>query len=117
MKADIWSRVTLAEGLYVVALVPLVSPEKNASAIWQKKGLDITSVNGSVVVTPPQVPVSAWSRDEPTVNATSSATSRVKRSDNLRLVLMGSLLFVNRSNTTGNRKEVEKIETQLIMKA
>jgi hypothetical protein len=39
--------------------VPLVSPEKNASAIWQKNGLDITSLNGSVVVTPTQVPVSA----------------------------------------------------------
>jgi hypothetical protein len=59
MKAAICSRGTGLDGLYVVAEVPLVSPEKNASAIWQKNGLDITSVNGSVVVTPPQVPVSA----------------------------------------------------------
>jgi hypothetical protein len=97
--------------------VPLVSPEKNAYAIWQKKGFDITSVNGSVVVTPPQVPVSAWSRDEPTVNATSSATSSVKRIDNLRLFIMGSLLLLTDQIQTGNRTEVEKIETQLIMKA
>jgi hypothetical protein len=42
-----------------VADVPFERPEKNASAIWQKNGLDITSLNGSVVVTPPQFPVSA----------------------------------------------------------
>jgi hypothetical protein len=53
-----------------VADLPFVSPEKSAFAIWQKNGLDITSVNGRAVVTPPQVPVSALSRDEPTVNAT-----------------------------------------------
>jgi hypothetical protein len=59
MNAAIWSRVTGSVGLYVVEDVPFESPEKNASAIWQKNGLDITSVNGSVVVTPPQVLVSA----------------------------------------------------------
>jgi hypothetical protein len=59
MNAAICSRGTGSDGLYVVADVPFVSPEKNASAIWQKNGLDITSVNGSVVVTPPQVLVSA----------------------------------------------------------
>jgi hypothetical protein len=59
MNAAIWSRVTGSVGLYVVAEVPFESPEKNASAIWQKNGLDITSLNGSVVVTPPQVLVSA----------------------------------------------------------
>jgi hypothetical protein len=41
----------------------LVRPEKYASAIWQKKGLDITSVKGNVVITP-QVPVSAGRRVE-----------------------------------------------------
>jgi hypothetical protein len=59
MNAAICSRVTGFDGLYVVADVPFESPEKNASAIWQKNGLDITSLNGSVVVTPPQFPVSA----------------------------------------------------------
>jgi hypothetical protein len=59
MKAAICSLGTGLDGLYVVADVPFVSPEKNASAIWQKKGLDITSVNGCVIVTPPQMPVSA----------------------------------------------------------
>jgi hypothetical protein len=59
MNAAICSLGTGLDGLYVVAEVPLVKPEKKASAIWQKKGLDITSVNGTVVVTPPQVPVSA----------------------------------------------------------
>jgi hypothetical protein len=59
MNAAIWSLVTLAAGLYVVAEVPLASPEKNASAIWQKKGLDIASVKGTVIICPPQVPVSA----------------------------------------------------------
>jgi hypothetical protein len=39
-----------------------VRPEKKASAIWQKKILLITSVNGSVVIAPPHVPVSAGSR-------------------------------------------------------
>src|SRR5215471_2382621 len=62
MKAAIWSRLTAPVGLYVVGLVPLASPEKKASAIWQKKGLDITSVKGSVVICPPQAPVSAWWR-------------------------------------------------------
>jgi hypothetical protein len=42
-----------------VAEVPLVSPEKNASAIWQKNGLAITSVKGSVIIWHEQVPVSA----------------------------------------------------------
>jgi hypothetical protein len=39
-----------------------VRPEKNASAIWQKKTLPITSVKGSVVIAPPHMPVSAGSR-------------------------------------------------------
>jgi len=62
MKAAIWSLGTLSDGLYVVAVVPFVRPEKNASAIWQKKVLPITSVNGKVVDTPPHIPVSADSR-------------------------------------------------------
>jgi len=61
MNAAICSLGTLAEGLYVVAVVPLVRPEKYASAIWQKKPLPATSVNGRVTNTP-QVPVSAGSR-------------------------------------------------------
>jgi hypothetical protein len=59
MKAAICSLGTNAPGLYVVALVPLVRPEKYASAIWQKKRLAATSVNGTLVIPPPQVPVSA----------------------------------------------------------
>src|SRR5262249_8475240 len=58
-NAAIWSRDTVPEGLYVVGLVPLARPGKNASAIWQKNELPITSVKGTVVVTPPHVPVSA----------------------------------------------------------
>ena len=46
----------------MVGVVPLLNPEKNASAIWQKKTLPATSVNGTVVDTPPQLPVSAGSR-------------------------------------------------------
>jgi hypothetical protein len=62
MNAAICSLGTLAEGLYVVGVVPLVRPEKYASAIWQKKKLPPTSVKGSVVIAPPQVPVSAGRR-------------------------------------------------------
>ena len=39
--------------------MPLVRPEKKASAIEQKKGLEDTSVNGTIIIEPPQVPVSA----------------------------------------------------------
>jgi hypothetical protein len=60
MNAAICSRGTLADGLYAVAVVPLVSAEKYASAIEQKKMLlEGTSVNGSVMLAPPHVPVSA----------------------------------------------------------
>jgi hypothetical protein len=59
MKAAICSLVTLSVGLYVVALVPLVRPEKYASAIWQKNTLLPTSVKGSVIIWPEQLPVSA----------------------------------------------------------
>jgi hypothetical protein len=45
-----------------VGVVPFVSPEKNASAIWQKNMFPITSVNGTVVIPPPHMPVSAGSR-------------------------------------------------------
>ena len=42
---------------------PLVKPEKKASAIEQKKKLlEGTSVNGSVMLEPPHVPVSARRR-------------------------------------------------------
>jgi hypothetical protein len=61
-KAAIWSLSTTFEGLYVVAEVPLVRPEKYASAIEQKKILPITSVNGTVVIVPPHVLVSAGRR-------------------------------------------------------
>jgi len=62
MNAAICSLGTFAEGLYVVGVVPLVRPEKNASAIWQKKLLPATSVKGSDLIAPPQVPVSAGRR-------------------------------------------------------
>jgi hypothetical protein len=68
--------------------VPLVKPEKYASAIWQKKGLTITSVNGSVVLTPPQVPVSACNRDDSTVTLTINESSRVARMALPGLILM-----------------------------
>src|SRR5215470_7842443 len=79
MKAAIWSRLTVPEGLYVVADVPLANPEKNASAIWQKNWLPITSVKGTVVVTPPQAPVSARWRVERTVNTATTQMSRAIR--------------------------------------
>ena len=62
VKAAIWSRGTKSLGLYVVGVVPFVRPEKKASAIWQKNILPITSVNGTVVIPPPQIPVSAGRR-------------------------------------------------------
>jgi hypothetical protein len=68
-NAAICSRVTKSDGLYVVAVVPLVNPEKNASAIAQKKMLlGDTSVNGIVVLAPPQVPVVACSRVDAAVS-------------------------------------------------
>jgi hypothetical protein len=93
MNAAIWSLVTGFDGLYVVADVPLVSPEKNASAIWLKNGLDITSVNGSVVVAPPQVPVSARSRLEMKVSPMTNDASKAIRIDSLRLVFMDESPF------------------------
>src|SRR6516162_4735864 len=66
MKADICSRGTLSEGLYVDGVVPFVRPEKNASAIWQKNRFPATSVNGSVVDAPPQVPEAAGNLVEAT---------------------------------------------------
>src|SRR5215470_15941472 len=89
MNAAIWSRLTVPEGLYVVADVPLARPEKNASAIWQKKGLLITSVKGSVIISPPQVPVSARWRVDRTVRLIISETSRAIRIANLRFSLIG----------------------------
>jgi hypothetical protein len=60
MNAAICSRGTVADGLYAVGEVPLVSAEKYASAIAQKKILlEGTSMNGSVMLAPPHVPVSA----------------------------------------------------------
>jgi hypothetical protein len=63
-NAAIWSLGTVSEGLYVVGVVPFVRPEKYASAIWQKNGLAITSLKGTVVIVivKPQVPVSAGRR-------------------------------------------------------
>jgi len=43
-------------------VVPRVRPENQASAIWQKKMLPPTSVNGSVTIAPLQVPLSAGRR-------------------------------------------------------
>jgi hypothetical protein len=76
VNADIWSLGTLSEGLYVVGVVPLVSPEKNASAIWQKKILPITSLNGTVVIASPQVPVSAGNRVD-AINTTTIVKHRI----------------------------------------
>src|SRR5262245_54127390 len=51
MNAAICSRGTFALGLYVVGVVPLVSAEKNVSAIEQKNTLlEGTSVKGSVTI-------------------------------------------------------------------
>jgi len=85
MNAAICSRGTLSKGLYVVGVVPLVRPEKNASAIWQKKMLPITSVNGSVVVAPPHVPVSAGSRLDVS-NKTTIAKERITTERNLAFI-------------------------------
>ena len=59
MKVAIWSLSTGADGLYVVGEVPLVRPEKYASAMSQKKILPMISVNGTVTFAPPHIPVSA----------------------------------------------------------
>jgi hypothetical protein len=56
--------------------VPFVRPEKNASAIWQKNGLAITSLNGTVVIAPPQVPVSAGNRVD-VINTTMIVKNRM----------------------------------------
>jgi hypothetical protein len=68
----------------VVADVPLDSPEKYASAIEQKKTLPAdTSVNGSVMLAPPHVPVSARRRLDAIVminiSAITSAARNVER--------------------------------------
>jgi len=76
MNAAICSLGTFADGLYVVAVVPLVRPEKYASAIWQKKPLPATSVNGRVTIAPPQVPVSAGRRLDVN-NKTTIANDRI----------------------------------------
>jgi len=75
-NAAICSLGTLAEGLYVVGVVPLVRPEKYASAIWQKKELPATSVNGTVTIAPLQVSVSAGRRVDVN-NKTTIAKDRI----------------------------------------
>jgi hypothetical protein len=85
VKAAIWSRGTESLGLYVVGVVPFVSPEKNASAIWQKNGLAITSVKGSVVIAPPQVPVSAGRRLDAS-NKTMIVKERITTERNLAFI-------------------------------
>src|SRR5204863_330335 len=70
-NAAICSRGTGAPGVKVVPDVPLVSPEKKASAIEQKKLLlEGTSLNGNVMLAPPQVPVSARKPADTTVIVT-----------------------------------------------
>jgi hypothetical protein len=80
-----------------VAVVPLVSPLKKASAIWQKKGLDITSVKGRVTIAPPQVPVSAGNR----VDVSTKTTIVIAKSDAERsfsfMVSLRLLRFSDRS--------------------
>lgn len=71
-----------------MADVPLLSPEKNASAIEQKNTLVLgTSVKGSVMLAPPQVPVSACKRSDAAVIITNAATSAI--------VLLRMLVFVS----------------------
>jgi hypothetical protein len=81
----------------VVADVPFVRPEKNASAIWQKNGLPITSVKGTVVIiiVKPQVPVSAGSRLD-----VSNKTMIVKK----RITAERNLAFIGRSFATDLRE-------------
>jgi hypothetical protein len=75
-----------------VADVPLLSPEKNASAIEQKNTLVLgTSVKGSVMLAPPQVPVSACNRSDTAVIITIAATSRIVR---FRTLVFVSFLFM-----------------------
>jgi hypothetical protein len=60
INAAICSRGTGSDGLYVLGDVPLVNPEKNAPAIEQKKIFEPgTSLNGRVMLCPPQLLVSA----------------------------------------------------------
>ena len=80
VNAAIWARVTLSSGPYVVADVPLVSPEKYASATaWQNtEGMLPKSVNGS-----PRLalhPVWACNRVEVTTMLTTNASNMNKRS-------------------------------------
>jgi hypothetical protein len=64
----------------VVADVPLDSPEKYASAIEQKKTLPAaTSVNGSVMLAPPHMPVSARRRLDARVMINISAITSAAR--------------------------------------
>src|ERR1041384_6847065 len=91
MNAAICSRGTGSDGLSVVDEVPLVSAEKYASAIEQKKTLLAgTSVNGNEIEEPSQVPVSAVSKREVTTNTNTVATRRSKRllSFRLRFILV-----------------------------
>lgn len=63
-----------------LGLVPLVNPEKYASAIEQKKMLlEGTSVNGSVIIWPPHIPVSAFNRADATVIIAMNATRATQR--------------------------------------
>jgi hypothetical protein len=56
--------------------VPFVNPEKNASAIEQKKMfVPGTSVNGSVLVPAPHMPVSARSRLDNTIIVANKTTA------------------------------------------
>src|SRR5215470_13983088 len=103
MNAAIWSRLTVPEGLYVVVDVPLASPEKYASAIWQKNPLPITSVNGSVIDWPEHVPVSARRRVEATVRLMISEMTIVTRIANLRLVFIASPLIRGGINKPGHQ--------------
>jgi hypothetical protein len=80
-------------GLYVVPDVPLVSPEKYASAIWQKKPLPATSVKGKVVVAPPQLPLSARRRLDAIVMINISATTSAARNVECRFVFMVSPMY------------------------
>jgi hypothetical protein len=67
--------------LYVVGVVPLVSPEKYDSAMEQKKMFaGSTSSNGIVMLAPPHVPVwSACNRVDAAVTAIIAAINMMGR--------------------------------------
>jgi hypothetical protein len=81
-----------------------VRPEKYASAIWQKNGLAITSVNGSVVNAPPHTPVSAGNRVD-AINTTIIVKDRIAAERSFSFI--GGSPFCNWSSVSWELKVVE----------